>query len=81
MSPPKIVIMSVQGSSMAITEYAGDESREAVLAYVEQMRDCGYATAYRYTGSSDSTGLPVYREMGGDDVRPIPPEAVTPAGG
>jgi len=80
MSPPKIVIMTVKGSETAITEYTGDESREAVLAFVEEERKAGFATAYRYSGAADSTGMPMYREMGGTDSRPIPTEAVTLAG-
>lgn len=80
MNPPKIVIMTVKGSETSITEYTGDDSREVVLAYVEQERKAGFAAAYRYTGSADSTGMPMYREMGGTDLRPIPTEAVTRAG-
>ena len=80
MNPPKIVIMTVKGSETAITEYTGDDSREAVLAFVEQERQAGFAAAYRYTGSTDSTGMPMYREMGGADLRPIPTDAVTLAG-
>ncbi len=79
-NPPKIVIMTVKGSETAITEYSGDDSREAVLSFVEQERQAGFAAAYRYTGSADSTGMPMYREMGGEDLRPIPTEAVTLAG-
>ena len=79
-NPPKIVIMTVKGSETAITEYSGDDSREAVLSFVEQERQAGFAAAYRYTGSADSTGMPMYREMGGEDLRPIPTEAVTRAG-
>ena len=77
MNPPKIVIMTIKGNETAITEYTGDETREVVLAFVEQERQTGFAAAYRYTGSADSTGMPMYREMGGPDSRPIPTEAVT----